>query len=783
MKFKEIISEFLGNFILFFIFLISLTSIFFLPNNPWIMLSKQYFLIGCASFLLIFWTAWIILNKKFRFIGSKWIYLFPIIFLIGALISSLFSLYRHGSFWGNESWSLSFLSIASLIVVFLVLINYLDKEKLKRFLYVFLGSVALAQIIFLLFVAEIFTFSWMNANLIGQNISLGFISALSLMVCAGLFIHYLYKKKSAFKKSYLVLLAAINIIVLLMINIRSVWALLITGSVLLMLFGFLRDKKFDIRKFAFPIVILVLAIILIAAGKLNSFPQVETEVLPNYSTSFKIAKQSFLDRPLTGVGLNNYSLAYNFYRPDEVNQTAFWSNPFYYSSSKVLDLWSTGGVVAILSYLAFIIYFSYFAIKNLLDKKQDEILLGLGVGWLMYAVGNFLFMSNAVIDLFALFMLAGIVVYIWKERKKKRISKAKKYLTVTIAAVLLLASIFTLCLSIKRFVAAQAFFQARKYAFDVNLQPQIEKWVEFASRWDSENDNYQRQLANLYIIGVNNVKSIQPTENNKAQIDSILSQFVKKANASAVKAAEINPNNYLNHLIVADLYLATQGLASNALSWSEKALQEALQKFPNNVFIINRLAESQLTQARELILARQNLLEQNQDTSSVDEEINNFLASAMQNAQKAIELKNDYLAAYYNLALIEWESGNTDQSIIIMENLQKQAPNDIGVKFYLALMYDQSKQADKAIDLLKQAVELAPNFTDGYWALARIYYAQGQVSTARQTLEKILEYDPQNQNVQQVLDNLSQIQAEPEIVSPSIPVPDQADNIEQNVQD
>lgn len=750
--------EFLENFILFFLFLVALTSLFFLPNNSIVILVKQYFVLGFAFLLLIFWSAWILFNKKFEFVGDKWTYLVPFFFIAGSFISAVFSKFRYGSFWGTQAWSESFFSLAALAIIFFVSINYLNKRKFLKFFNVFIGSIAIVEILYILFASKVLKISWLPINLIGQNVSLAFIAALSLVFCVAFFIYLIRNEKDKYlNKSLLIALTILNLVILSITNYRPAWVVLIIGLAAFVIFDFIRHKKRKINFYFLPAVIIIIAIAFTAIGQLKSLPQAETETLPNARLSYKIAEQSFWEDPIKGIGINNYNLAYNLYRPGEVNQTRFWSETFYYAYSKIFSFWTTGGLIVLIPYLVFLIYFSIRAAQLAADKRQHELLFGLSSVWIAYAAGSLVFISNLTVDLFAFFALAGIIVYSWKKKRRKRKKNlVKLYSVMIIFIILLLLATIGLFFSMKRFAAGQMFFQVSKYAFVYNMQPQVEKWLDLASKWDSQNDLYHRALANFYIKSINNLKNQQPSQNKQAEYQTYLQGFIVKAEKASKNAIAANSMNYLNYINQADFYNATYGMAANSLEWTEKSLSKALEFFPKNVIIINRLAKVQYNRAMELKAIKNNLDRQNKDTEEIETKKLEYLYRAKKNASKAIELRSNYWPVHYTLALVEWELENSEKAIEIMENLQKVSPKDVGVKFYLALMYDQKNQTDKAIELLEQAVSLAPTFSDGLWVLAGLYQRRGEIEQAEKTLEKILNYDPQNENVLKSLENLKQ---------------------------
>ena len=96
--------------------------------------------------------------------------------------------------------------------------------------------------------------------------------------------------------------------------------------------------------------------------------------------------------------------------------------------------------------------------------------------------------------------------------------------------------------------------------------------------------------------------------------------------------------------------------------------------------------------------------------------------------QKSIDLyhkiiaKNaDYSWAYYNLASIYSEKGDTDRAIFYLERTLKTNPNDMqAVKLVIKLFFKQKKY-EAAERLLKQLIPKAPEQADIYYLLAQVY--------------------------------------------------------------
>ncbi|MFZ5365097.1 MAG: tetratricopeptide repeat protein [Patescibacteria group bacterium] len=756
MKFKEVLIDFFSNFIFIFILLTALSVLFFLPPNLFIILSKQHLTLVLSALLSLFYIAFVLLTKKHDFVGNKMIYIAPLAFFMGGLISAIFSTYRYASFWGVETWGLSLCSIGAILAIFFIVINYLNRKRYDWLLFSFLAVLAVAQVIFIMTVAGALNVNWLPANLAGQNQGLAQLSLISTLIIGGLLSTDLNKKKLV-KITALVGLALLNLMSLMIINSLAAWLVLMVG---LIVFGGLNYWQ---RRDKFPKAAIT-AVALIAAtaaawllSSASAIPKVPLEILPNAKTSYHIAWQAVKERPLPGVGLNNYQRAYNLYRPAAINQTAFWSETFYYSYSKFSDILTGGGLVATAGFLFFIGYFSYFSLRRSLKRRPDIYVLGLTTAWLAWVVGAFLFIPNLAVDLMAMIVLAGIVVSSSAGARPKRIKNNIRVILIFSLIALFIASATFLLFAVKRFVAAQAFFQGIKFYNEEARQEQVEKWLVLAADWDKNNDLYQRQLAHFYAAKLQNriLKIDQNDLNSEAGLSEITA-ISQQANEFATAAVSVNNDNYLNHLALYNFYEVSGRLAANAGQWQEKSLLNALATYPTNVYILHQLAKTELSQADLLV----GLIAQGgQDEAVLGDlklQATKKVGLAKEYSQRAIGLKPDYLPAYFSLGVAQWLGGEFEPARELMLLLDQQNPNDIGVKYYLALIMEANKDTAAAVEYLQQAIDLAPTFSEGRLILARLYLKQKQTKLARQTLEKILEYDPQNEQVLQILSNFSE---------------------------
>lgn len=124
---------------------------------------------------------------------------------------------------------------------------------------------------------------------------------------------------------------------------------------------------------------------------------------------------------------------------------------------------------------------------------------------------------------------------------------------------------------------------------------------------------------------------------------------------------------------------------------------------------------------------------------------------ALQEFQKAIELKPNYGDAYHNLANTYRELGEIDKAL---ENYQMAAnlnPNLWQSYQNIAALYFDQKQYDQAIEYLQKAIQINPKNINLRLNLGVVYLVMGDKEKAKQVFTLVLSADPQNQFARQGL--------------------------------
>lgn len=124
---------------------------------------------------------------------------------------------------------------------------------------------------------------------------------------------------------------------------------------------------------------------------------------------------------------------------------------------------------------------------------------------------------------------------------------------------------------------------------------------------------------------------------------------------------------------------------------------------------------------------------------------------ALQEFQKAIELKPNYGDAYHNLANTYRELGQLDKALENYQNAIKFNPNLWQSYQNIAAIYFQERQYDKALENIQKAIQINPNSINLRLNLGIVYLAMGEKEKAKQVFNLVLSYDPTNQFARQGL--------------------------------
>ena len=110
--------------------------------------------------------------------------------------------------------------------------------------------------------------------------------------------------------------------------------------------------------------------------------------------------------------------------------------------------------------------------------------------------------------------------------------------------------------------------------------------------------------------------------------------------------------------------------------------------------------------------------------------------------EKAISIQPEMFEANHNLAILNFQLGNLDSSILYFEKSKKIKPKFPQVYFNLGLAYDRKKNTDLAIINFKKVIKLEPNNSIALYNIGHLYKNKLEIKKAEEYLVKSLDFNP-----------------------------------------
>jgi putative inorganic carbon (hco3(-)) transporter len=402
------------------------------------------------------------------------------------------------------------------------------------------------------------------------------------------------------------------------------------------------------------------------------------------------AIDAWLHNPIFGTGVETFAFAYYKYRPIGHNLTSEWRYLYNKAHNEFLNYLTTTGAFGLLTYLSIIILFFYLSVKSLLKEKGSTerrvLILALLCGYISMLVTNFFGFSVVIINLFVflipafVFVLANLIdfnkAYVFSWTKEIPNNKAQPidypfskftWASIAVISVISLFSIFTL----------------------------INYWN--ADRNYAKGYNYDRagdyQTAYKYLHDAVLQRPGEPVFKDELSInDAVL----------AISLLSQNPQDQAQASQAAAL---AQNLAQEAVSISD----EVNSQHPNNlVFWKTRVRVFYtLSQADERYLPLAlTAIKKAAELAPTDADISYNLGvlygqtgdtkSAVSTLENTVKLKPDLMTAYYALGIFYHQLAINDKGVVVNENYQKKAIDQMNYILKYSPTDSRSKDALKA---------------------------------------------------------------------------------------
>ncbi|MBI2054438.1 MAG: tetratricopeptide repeat protein [Candidatus Staskawiczbacteria bacterium] len=734
--------------------LIFFLPLFFLPFTADIFDFNKQSLLLLLSFTALFsWMVKVLISGNFSININK-THIAVLIFFFIYLASTIFSKDRSGSFWGwPRLVSESFFTLAGLVVFYFVVSNIFSKKEIFTSVVIFALSCLLAVLTGFLQGIGIFIMPFDFAkntsfNTLGSAGGLAFFTAvfLPLLLSMAIFLNNKWLK--------MILGAGIvlSLVFLVFINYYLVWWLVLAGSALFILFGMLKRDIFDLRWLSAAMFFLVLALFFLVLNPQLPLPKMPVEIFLNQRATFDIAVKSIKESPILGSGPGTFVYNFSKYKDASFNQGSFWNIVFNRGSSKALNIAATTGILGAISFLLLIGAVLFYGAKFILlqkhgrqttaeEKSFNILALGVLAAFMVQTIGYFLYNSSLSLEFLYFFLIAAVVGLSNSERKNFSLDPSS-LLNLAATFIFTIVFIFGLGLLIlggQRYVA-QVYYFVGESAFAKGDINQAIFGLEKAVSLNPSADVYLTELSQMYLLKIavaNNDNSLSREEKAK-QIQLLVQNAV---NAAKI-ATDASPKNVSNWSVRGYVGQNLIGIIDGADVLALNSYDEAIKLDPNSPYYPNQ---------KGLVYMRKSAAAGKDKTAEKEQ----ALIQAKEQFDKAVQLKSDYAAARFQIAIIMREQGKTKEAIETLKEAAKYSPQDVGLAFQTGLIYYQEKDFQNAKAEFERAVVLSPNYSNGLYFLGLTYFELGQRVNALEKFSKLAELNPGNQEVKKIVNNLN----------------------------
>ncbi len=726
-----------------------LIPLWFLPfTQDALVYQKQALLIILVFLSLLAWLGRVVQQGEVS-LRLTWLYL-PIALLVGTVgVSTMFSLWRYGSLWGFPlNVADSFLTIVFFALLSVVVMNSVERAlQLAQPLFLLLVSVALAAVFSLVQAYGVFLIPAAFAkattfNTVGSMNSVAILSAVLLPLALVLAL-----RVQSLKKWVLWGAVAAFFSVLAVVNFFDAWIALAVGLLILLTFG-----MWNLRKQAqsgwvsVPMALIIVALFFaMFRFSLPGSPQMPVEVSPSVQGEWRIAKEVLKERAITGSGPGTFVFDYAQHRPESLNQTVFWGTRFSSGASEILGWLSQKGILGILSFVFLIASSLFLGAKSLVRPSQSSSswMVGLGlVASFGATVAAFALYPSTFVLSFVFWVLVGCLgVFVTEDVRKFQVA-SQSVVALGSSFVFLLVLIFGLGLL---FVGGQKYIAEAKYLQGVRASQQGDipgaiEGVAGAVTLNPQVDLYWRDLSQLYLSRLNQVsQDVSLSQDAKRQQSQAV---VQSAVQAAQRATAVAPANIANWNVQGFVYRSIIGVpGADVLALA--AYEKAKELEPSSPFSWTELGRVYILQAQSL-----------QDQKGKEADRETALTKALENLQRAIELKADYAPAHFLTAAVYEQQGKNEEAIAKLEETKKVVPNDTGLAFQLGTVYWQKKDLDKAQAELERAISLNENYSNARYILGLVFDAKKDKAKTLEQFNKIAELNPDNEEVKKIIANI-----------------------------
>ncbi len=545
---------------------------------------------------------------------------------------------------------------------------------------------------------------------------------------------------------------AFSLAMLMVVNFFAIWLVLGLVSLVILMYTLTKDRfsgetismeeqPISLYSIVISAVVFVTSLIFIIGGSAvggfiaDKIGVNYVEVRPSLSATMDIARNVYSDNAFVGIGPNRFVDAWRLYKDPSINQTIFWATDFGGGSGYVTTQFVTNGIFSIIAWVMFFALFLFSGFRMLFRSVQvDRFWYFIGSSSFIAAVYlwgmSFFYNPSATILLLAaIFTSTTFAAYAALSPVSLRLftvnnNRRAGFALVGVVMVVIIGASSALYYTGRHYASVYAFGSAISGNAGNTIEA-IEQAIASAYA-ATPNDVFARQLAAYQVAKMNTLLTVtDPTPEQQ--------QAFQTAAANGINAAQLavnaDPTDPQNWSVLGSIYsiLAAAGV-DGASEKAQDAFTEARRFDPNNPSYA--LQEAQLASRTG-------------DTQT-----------AREKALEAVQLKSNYTDALLLLTQLDIAEGNTEDAAATTRAMISLEPNNPARYYQLGVLESSLENEENAIAAFERAVALDPNYANARYFLALAYAQQGRTDDAIAQLEVVRDLNPDNTQVQDLIDQL-----------------------------
>lgn len=756
----ESLNSKVSNAVFIILIIISfLTPLFFLPYT---FISPQYstsllFALGVvASFFMyilgVFSTASINLPTPAKYFYVSLIAV-PAVYALSGLVNGIFKLVFFGYTFDISTVGFNILCF---VYLFLVSLSFVSKKKIFYSYFAFVTSsifVAIFVVVRIFFSPKLLSFGIFNSitsNTVGSWNNLGIFFGICLILSL---LTYELAPISKFMKIVLGFSTIVSLFFLAIINFTIIWEIIAVFTFIFIIFSFINYENYNttlikriLTTTIFSLLVFALSIIFIiwsnSAGiYLSTKLKIDNlEIRPSFSATLDVTKNIIINKPLLGTGPNSFVNGWLVWRPDDVLTTVFWNTDFSGGIGLLPTYATTTGIIGIISWIFFLIYYVFVGIKTILLRQENKFLRYLSIS--SFFVSLYLWIMTIVyipsISIYiltfyftGLFFSSAFLSGTLEIKRKSFVENKKKFYFVSLFLILFIVGGLYIVYYLYRNTKSLWYFQKSSLALNIEKNNNLSEEYILKAISLVPHDVYYRALSEIELVKLESIVSQDVNVIKPEVIEQQFSLTLKNAIKAGVSAKDSDPANYLNWLSLGKVYeavslpqLKIKGAYDNAISYYSEALKRN-PKNPSILISLSRLTASQ-----------------------------GDFKKAKEYASQAIQFKKNYLEAYFILSQIEVAMGNIRGAIDVVNESATVDSSNPAIYFQLGLLKYNVSDWSGAIVAFEKALSIASDYANAKYFLGLSYELTGMHAKAIKEFQDLRMTNPDSKEVESILKNL-----------------------------